>query len=70
MPYADKRSCIVDGREILHGEFASLRDKCVVCVDGELYEDYSNIVGGMAGAGAGDHRPARSHLLSLKVPES
>lgn len=53
MPYGDKKSCFIDGREILHGEFASLRDICVVCIDGELKEDYSNIVGGMAGAGTG-----------------
>ncbi len=48
-----RRSCFIDDREIPHGEWASLSDMCVVCIDGELKEDYGNIVGGMAGAGTG-----------------
>ena len=53
MPYADKKSCKVGDREILHGEFASLRDKCVICNDGKLEENYDNIYGGLAGGGTG-----------------
>lgn len=54
MPYADCRNCRVDGREILHGEFVALSDRCFVCNDGVLEEDYDNIIGGLAGAGTRD----------------
>ncbi|MHC1728368.1 MAG: hypothetical protein AB9866_20595 [Syntrophobacteraceae bacterium] len=53
MPYADKKSCTVDGREIIHGEFVSLMDRCFLCIDGQLVENYDSIYGGIAGAGAG-----------------
>ncbi len=62
MPYADKKNCTVEGREILHGEFVSLREKCFLCVDGELLENYDFIYGGIAGGGTGgvwdDDEPA------------
>jgi len=44
---------MIGEREILHGEFASLADKCVICVDGTLIENYDNIFGGIAGVGTG-----------------
>jgi hypothetical protein len=53
MPPADKKSCIVEDREILHGEFCSIRDKCFVSFDGKLVENYNNIHGGIAGGGTG-----------------
>jgi hypothetical protein len=53
MAYTDKKSCKVGDREILHGEFASLSDKCVICNDGELEENYDNVYGGLAGGGTG-----------------
>ncbi len=54
MPYADMKSCKVGDREIVHGEFVSVLDKCFVCNDGELEEDYDHIYGGMAGGGTGE----------------
>lgn len=54
MPYEDKMSCMVGDREILHGEFVSLRDWCAVCNDGELEENYDQIFGGIAGGGSDD----------------
>ena len=53
MAYTAKKSCKVGDREILHGEFASLSDKCVICNDGELEENYDNVYGGLAGGGTG-----------------
>ena len=53
MNYSDKKSCMIDDREILHGEFASLIDRCVVCNNGKLIENYDNVYGGIAGAGTG-----------------
>jgi len=51
MAYSDKKSCKVGDGEILHGEFASLVDKCVICNDGILVENYDNLFGGIAGTG-------------------
>jgi len=53
MAYSNKKSCKVGDREILNGEFASLVDKCVICNDGSLVENYDNIFGGIAGTGTG-----------------
>lgn len=53
MPLADKKSCIVEDREILHGEFCSIRDKCFVSFDEKLVENYDNINGGITGGGTG-----------------
>jgi hypothetical protein len=53
MPLADKKNCRVEDRKILHGEFCSIRDKCFVCFDGKLVENYDNIYGGVAGGGTG-----------------
>jgi hypothetical protein len=53
MAYSDKKSCKVGDREILHGEFVSLPDKCFICNDGRLEEDYDNVFGGIAGGGTG-----------------
>jgi len=53
MAYSDKKRCNVGEREILHGEFASLPDKCVICNDGRLEENYDNVYGGIAGGGTG-----------------
>jgi hypothetical protein len=53
MAYSDKKSCKVGNSEILHGEFASLADKCVICDDGCLVENYDNVFGGIAGGGTG-----------------
>lgn len=53
MAYSDKKNCKVGDREILHGEFASLVDKCVICQDGILVENYDNVFGGIAGGGTG-----------------
>ena len=53
MAYSDKKSCRVGEREILHGEFASLFDRCVICNDGMLEENYDNVFGGIAGGGTG-----------------
>jgi hypothetical protein len=53
MAYTDKKSCKVGDREILHGEFASMADKCFICDDGTLIENYDNIFGGIAGGGTG-----------------
>jgi hypothetical protein len=54
MPYEDKLSCKVGSREILHGEFVSLRDWCAVCNDGDLEENYDHLFGGIAGVGDAD----------------
>jgi hypothetical protein len=48
MPYVDKKSCKLEDREILHGQTACLKDKCVMCVDGQFEEDYENVYGGLA----------------------
>ena len=53
MAYSDKKGCKVGDREIIHGEFASFVDKCVICNDGRLEENYDNIFGGIAGSGTG-----------------
>jgi len=53
MAYSNKKICKVGDRAILHGEFASLVDKCVICNDGSLVENYDNIFGGIAGTGTG-----------------
>lgn len=53
MAYSDKKGCKVDGREILHGQFASLVDRCVICNNGTLEENYDNVFGGIAGDGTG-----------------
>ena len=47
--YSDKKGCKVGEREILHGEFASLVDRCVICNNGTLEENYDNVFGGIAG---------------------
>ncbi len=53
MAYSDKKGCKVEDREILHGEFASLVDRCVICNNGTLEENYDNVFGGIAGGGTG-----------------
>ncbi|HYA14323.1 MAG TPA: hypothetical protein VEF33_08285 [Syntrophales bacterium] len=53
MVYSDKKSCKIGDSEILHGEFASLFDKYVICNDGRLIENYDNVYGGIAGTGSG-----------------
>jgi len=53
MAYSDKKGCKVGDRKILHGEFVSLIDKCVVRNDGRLEENYDNVFGGIAGGGTG-----------------
>ena len=50
MAYSDKKRCNVGEREI---QFASLPDKCVICNDGRLEENYDNVYGGIAGGGTG-----------------
>ncbi len=49
----ERRSCIIEGREVLHGVFCCVKDKCFVCFDGNLVETYDNIYGGIAGGGTG-----------------
>lgn len=42
MAYSNKKGCKVGDMEILHGKFASLADKCVICNDGRLEENSDN----------------------------
>ena len=51
MPYADRKKCRVEDREILHGEFASTSDKCFICNDGRLVEHYDNMFGSLEAGG-------------------
>ncbi|MGA2333495.1 MAG: hypothetical protein ABSG75_17250 [Syntrophales bacterium] len=53
MAYSDKKGCKVGDRKILHGEFASLSDRCVICNDGRLEENYADVFGGIVGGGTG-----------------
>lgn len=48
MSYADFKKCEIEGRELLHGQSACLKDKCIVCNDGKIEENYENVYGGAA----------------------
>ena len=46
MSYTDYKSCKVEDREILHGEHVCTTDKCFICNNGQLEEDYEIIFRG------------------------
>jgi hypothetical protein len=44
MPFAEKKSCSLDGKKLTHGEQACVSDKCMTCDDGNWDDDFDLFV--------------------------